>query len=88
MQGVCPYRCHGVCDCSGVPPAGARAFKRSKSCQRPRIKLAKIVADPIGMEVRVGGRICPWSILVGCMSDRNISLGWLAVSGTRDDVTI
>ena len=25
---------------------------------------------------------------VGCVSSRNISLGWLAVSGMRDDVTI
>jgi hypothetical protein len=34
------------------------------------------------------GRICPWIIVLGCVSSRIISLGWLAVGGTRDDVTI
>ena len=50
---------------------------------------AKTIADPIGIEVR--GRRAVFALgLVwsGCMSSRNISLGRLAVSGTRDDVTI
>ena len=55
---------------------------------RPPRPRAKIVADPIGIGVRVGGPYLPLDYCVGCVSSRNISLGWLAVSGTRDDVTI
>jgi hypothetical protein len=54
------------------------------SSHRPLVKApkAKIVADPIGIGIRVGGPYLSLDYCVGCVSSRNISLGWLAVSGT------
>src|SRR3981081_3823748 len=48
---------------------------------------AKIVADPIRIEVRVGSRICQY-IVLGLRVWPKYQTRLVEVSGTRDDVTI